>query len=33
MPFGTVFPKGLFVAMSTDKTFQYYNADDIVGLK
>lgn len=31
MPFGSKFPRGLFVAMSMDKTFQYYNADDIIG--
>jgi len=24
------FPKGIFVAMSTDKTFHYYRADDII---
>lgn len=28
---GTKFPKGLFVAMSDDKTFQYYNWEDIAG--
>jgi myo-inositol-hexaphosphate 3-phosphohydrolase len=33
MPFGSAFPRGLFVAMSTNKTFQFYNADDIVGIK
>jgi 3-phytase len=27
------FPKGIFVAMSTDQTFQYYSAEDIVGKK
>jgi 3-phytase len=30
LPLGTLYPKGLFVAMSTDKTFQYYCAGDIV---
>lgn len=32
MPFNSTFPKGLFVAMSTNKTFQYYKAGDIVGI-
>ena len=31
MPFNDVFPKGIFVAMSTDKTFQYYKAEEIIG--
>lgn len=33
MPLNSTFPNGIFVAMSTDKTFQFYKADDIVGLK
>lgn len=28
---GTLFPRGLFVAMSTDKTFQFYDWADIAG--
>ncbi|ACF45161.1 phytase [Prosthecochloris aestuarii DSM 271] len=28
---GTGFPKGLFVAMSDDRTFQYYSLEDIIG--
>jgi myo-inositol-hexaphosphate 3-phosphohydrolase len=31
MPLNSNFPKGIFVAMSTDKTFQFYKAEDIVG--
>ena len=31
MPFNAAFPKGIFVAMSSDKTFQYYKAEDIIG--
>lgn len=31
MPLGQEFPHGLFVAMSANKTFQYYKAEDIVG--
>ncbi len=31
MPFNATFAKGLFVAMSSDKTFQYYKAEDIIG--
>lgn len=33
MPLNSNFPKGIFVAMSTDKTFQFYKAEDIVGEK
>ena len=33
MPLNATFPKGIFVAMSTDKTFQFYKADDFVGRK
>jgi len=33
MPLNATFPKGIFVAMSTDKTFQFYKAEDIVGRK
>ena len=33
MPFNSTFPNGLFVAMSSNKTFQYYKAEDIVGTK
>lgn len=29
----SMFPNGLFVAMSDDKTFQFYRAEDIVGVK
>lgn len=31
MPLNATFPNGIFVAMSTDRTFQFYKADDIVG--
>lgn len=31
VPMGTDFPKGLFVAMSDDKTFQYYRIEDLLG--
>lgn len=31
IPMGSKFPKGLFVAMSDDKTFQYYRIEDILG--
>ncbi len=30
VPLGKDFPKGLFIAMSTDGTFQYYNWEDLV---
>lgn len=30
VPLGPRFPKGLFVAMSTDRTFHYYNWEDII---
>ncbi|MDP3916022.1 MAG: phytase [Bacteroidota bacterium] len=33
MPLNATFPKGIFVAMSTDQTFQFYKAEDIVGRK
>lgn len=33
MPLNATFPKGIFVAMSADKTFQFYKAEDIVGRK
>jgi myo-inositol-hexaphosphate 3-phosphohydrolase len=33
MPLNSTFPKGIFVAMSTDQTFQFYKAEDIVGKK
>jgi 3-phytase len=33
MPFNSTFPNGLFVAMSSNKTFQFYRAEDIVGTK
>jgi 3-phytase len=33
MPLNASFPKGIFVAMSADKTFQLYKAEDIVGTK
>ncbi len=31
--FNSTFSKGIFVAMSDDKTFQYYRLEDILGLK
>ena len=31
VPLGRQFPKGLFVVMSADKTFHYYNCEDILG--
>jgi len=31
MPLNDVFQKGIFVAMSSDKTFQFYKAEEIVG--
>lgn len=31
VPLGKMFPKGLFVAMSDDRTFQYYSWADIIG--
>jgi len=31
MPLNDNFPKGIFVAMSADKTFQFYKAEDIIG--
>jgi len=31
MPLNSTFTHGLFVAMSDDKTFQFYKAEDIVG--
>ncbi|MEP6645592.1 MAG: phytase [Saprospiraceae bacterium] len=31
MPFNATFPKGLFVAMSNDRNFQFYRAEDIIG--
>lgn len=33
MALNSTFPNGIFVAMSTDKTFQFYRADDIIGGK
>jgi myo-inositol-hexaphosphate 3-phosphohydrolase len=33
MPLNTTFPKGIFVAMSSDQAFQFYKAEDIVGKK
>jgi len=33
LPLGSTFPGGIFVAMSSDKTFQFYKAEDIVGGK
>jgi 3-phytase len=33
MPLNATFAHGIFVAMSTDTTFQYYKAEDIVGRK
>ncbi|MBV5314744.1 MAG: phytase [Prolixibacteraceae bacterium] len=33
MPLNSTFPQGIFVAMSTDKTFQFYKTEDIVGKK
>jgi myo-inositol-hexaphosphate 3-phosphohydrolase len=33
LPLGSAFPGGIFVAMSSDKTFQFYKAEDIVGGK
>jgi 3-phytase len=33
LPFDNTFKNGIFVAMSTDKTFQYYRAEDIIGNK
>jgi 3-phytase len=30
IPLGKLFPKGLFVAMSTDRTFHYYSWEDIM---
>lgn len=33
MPLNDNFPHGIFVAMSSDRTFQFYKADDIVGRK
>lgn len=33
LPLGSKFPKGLFVAMSSNRTFQYYKAEDIVPIK
>lgn len=33
MPLNATFPNGIFVAMSTDKTFQFYKAEAIVGKK
>jgi 3-phytase len=31
LPFGKRFPKGLFVAMSDNKTFQFYSWEVIAG--
>jgi myo-inositol-hexaphosphate 3-phosphohydrolase len=31
MPLNDSFPNGIFVAMSSDRTFQFYKAEDIVG--
>ncbi|MDX9883114.1 MAG: phytase [Prolixibacteraceae bacterium] len=31
LPLNATFPNGLFVAMSSDRTFQYYKAEDIIG--
>jgi myo-inositol-hexaphosphate 3-phosphohydrolase len=31
VPLNATFPNGIFVAMSTDQTFQFYKAEDIVG--
>lgn len=33
LPLNDTFPKGIFVAMSSDKTFHFYKAEDIVGKK
>jgi len=33
MPLNATFTKGIFVAMSSNKTFQFYKAEDIVGTK
>jgi myo-inositol-hexaphosphate 3-phosphohydrolase len=33
LPLNSTFPKGIFVAMSADKTFQFYKAEDIIGKK
>jgi myo-inositol-hexaphosphate 3-phosphohydrolase len=33
MPLNATFQNGIFVAMSSDKTFQFYKAEDIVGEK
>ncbi len=33
LPLNQIFPNGLFVAMSADKTFQFYRAEDIVPIK
>jgi len=33
MPLNSVFAKGIFVAMSSNKTFQFYKAEDIIGNK
>ena len=30
VPLGDMFPKGMFVAMSNDRTFQYYSWEDII---
>jgi len=33
MPLSDVFPWGIFVAMSSDKTFQFYKAEEIIGTR
>lgn len=33
LPLNKTFSKGIFVAMSSDKTFQYYKAEDIIGIR
>lgn len=33
LPLNQMFPKGMFVAMSSDRTFQFYRAEDIVPIK
>jgi 3-phytase len=32
IPLNANFPMGLFVAMSDDKTFHFYRAEDIIGM-
>ncbi|MEI6409069.1 MAG: phytase [Bacteroidota bacterium] len=33
MPLNATFPKGIFVAMSNNRTFQFYRVEDIIGKK